>query len=247
MATSHQHTSKEQHREALATACCSKVCATLSIAMQVNMRMLQDVFVKPVCGEELRIATHYLPFTLRCVREEYEVLHHAQQSLFTEQSFHHGMQGVNAIVCLVCSLHLAPSIEELVRRKQRAIFIVYTIADDYKSIIAEQLRNIPTIAHRQLCIGIHDGGIFLYGTLKLQYHYRQTIHIDDAIRDTSLKPLYLQLVDNFENIAVNILKVYHFHEQVWQRSILTLDGEALRHHAVSLCILLIKRSTIVCC
>ena len=214
--------------------------------MQVNMRVLQDVFVKPVCGKELRIATNYLPFTLRGVREKYEVLHHTQQSILTEQTFHHGVQGVNAVVCLVRTLHFAPGIEEFVRCEQRAIFIVHSIADNHKGIIAEQLWNIPAIAHRQLRVGIHDGCIFLHGTLKLQYHYGQTVHIDDAIGNASLQALYLQLVDNLEDIPFNILKVYHFHEQVWQRSILTFDGEALRHQAIRLRILLVERSTIVC-
>ena len=156
------------------------------------------------------------------------------------------MQGVDTIVCLVCTLHLAPGIEELVWCEQRTIFVIHAIADNNKSIIAEQLRNIPAIAHRQLCVCIHDGGIFLHGTLELQNHNGQTIHIDDAIGDTSFQSLYLQLVDDLEDIAVNILKVYHFNEQVRQRGILTLDGEALRHHAIRLCVLLVKRSTIVC-
>ena len=199
-----------------------------------------------MCGEELRIATHYLPFTLRGVREEYKVLHHAQQSLLTEQPCHHGVQGVNAIVCFIRPFHFAPGIEKLVRREQRTIFIVHTIADDHESIISEQLWNIPTIAHRQLRVGIHDGGVFLHGTFELQHHYRQTIHKDDTVRNTSLQPLYLQLVDNLEDIAVRILKVYHFYKQVWQRGILTLDGEALRHQPIRLRVLLILRSAIVC-
>ena len=246
VATTHQHTSKEQHREALSTTCSSKICAALSIAMQVDMRMLQDVFVKPVCGEELRIATNYLPFTLRGVREKYEVLHHTQQSILTEQTFHHGVQGVDTIICLIRTLHFAPGIEKLVRREQRTIFIVHAIADDHESIISEQLWNIPTIAHCQLRVGIHNGSVFLHGTLELQHHYGQTVHIDDAVGNASLQSLYLQLVDNLEDIPVNILKVYHFNEQIRQRGILTLDGETLRHQAIRLCILLIKRSTIVC-
>ena len=115
MSASHQHTCKEQHREALSTTCSSKICAALSIAMQVNMRVLQYVFVKPVSGKELRIATHYLSFTLRGVREEHKVLHNAQQSFLTEQTFHHGVQRVDTIVCLIRTLHLSPSIEELIR------------------------------------------------------------------------------------------------------------------------------------
>ena len=192
-----------------------------------------------MCGEELRIATNYLSFTLRGVREEHEVLHHTQQSFLTEQTFHHGVQGVNAVVCLVRTLHFAPGIEKLVRRKQRTIFVVHTIANDHESIISEQLRNIPAIAHRQLCVGIHDGGVFLHGTLELQHYYWQTVHIDDAIGNASLQSLYLQLVDNLEDIPINILKVYHLNEQVWQQGILTLDGEALRHQAIRLCILLV--------
>ena len=199
-----------------------------------------------MCGEELRIATHYLPFTLRGVREEHEVFHHAQQSLLTEQTFHHGVQGVDTVVCLIRTLHLSPSIKEFVRCEQRTIFIVHSIADNHEGVIAKQLRNIPAIAHRQLCVGIHDGSVFLHGTLELQHHYGQTVHIDDAIGNTSFQSLYLQLVDNLEDISVNILKVYHFYEQVWQRSILTLDGEALCHQAIRLCILLVERRTIVC-
>ena len=169
-----------------------------------------------MCGEELRIATHYLSFTLRGVREKYEVLHHTQQSILTEQTFHHGVQGVDTVVCLIRTLHLAPGIEEFIRCEQRAIFIVHAIADNHEGVIAEQLRNIPTIAHCQLRVGIHNGSVFLHGTLKLQHHYGQTVHIDDAVGNASLQSLYLQLVDNLEDIPVNILKVYHFHEQVWQ-------------------------------
>ena len=197
-------------------------------------------------GKELRITADNLPFTLRCVREEHEIFHYAQQSIPSEQSCHHSMQGVYAVICLICPLHFTPGIKEFVRCEQGAIFIVHAIADNHKSIIAEQLRNIPTIAHRQLRVGIHNGGVFLYGTLELQHHYWQTIHIDDTVRDATLQPLYLQLVDNLEDIAVNILKVYHFHEQVWQRGILTFDGKPLRHQAISLCVLFIERSAIVC-
>ena len=184
--------------------------------MQVNMRVLQDVFVKPVSGKELRIATHYLPFTLRGVREKHKVLHNAQQSILTEQTFHHGVQGVDTIICLIRPLHLSPSIEELIRREQRTVFIVHAIANDDEGVIAKQLRNIPSVAHCQLRVGIHNGSVFLHGTLKLQHHYGQTVHIDDAVGNASLQSLYLQLVDNLEDIPVNILKVYHFHEQVWQ-------------------------------
>ena len=100
------------------------------------------------------------------------------------------MQGVNAIICLIRTFHFALGIEKLVRCEQRTVFIVHAIADDHKGIIAEQLRNIPSVAHRKLCIGIHDGGVFLYSTLELQYHYGQTIHIDDAVREyASLCPL----------------------------------------------------------
>ena len=167
-------------------------------------------------GKELRIATHYLSFTLRGVREEHKVLHNAQQSFLTEQTFHHGVQGVDTVVCIIRTFHFAPCIEKLVRRKQRTIFIIHAIADDHESIIAEQLWNIPAIAHRQLRVGIHDGCIFLHGTLELQHYYWQTVHIDDAVGNASLQSLYLQLVDNLEDIPINILKVYHFHEQVWQ-------------------------------
>ena len=198
-----------------------------------------------MCGEELRIATNYLPFTLRGVREEHKVLHNAQQSFLTEQTFHHGVQRVDTVVCLIRTLHLSPSIKEFVRCEQRTIFIVHTITYNHESVIVEQLRNIPAIAHRQLRVGIHDGGVFLHGTLKLQHHYGQTVHIDDAVGNASLQSLYLQLVDNLEDIPINILKVYHFHEQVWQRGILTIDSEALRHQTICQCILLIERSTII--
>ena len=215
--------------------------------MQVDVRVLQNVLIEPMGSEELRITADNLPFTFRRVGEEYEVLHYTQQPIPSEQSCHHGMQGVDTIVCLVCTLYFAPGIEEFIRCEQRAIFIIHAITDNHEGIIAKQLRNIPTIAHRQLCVGIHDGGVFLYSTLELQHHYGQTVHIDDTIWNTSFQSLYLQLVDNLEDIPINILKVYHLNEQVWQRGILTLDGETLRHQSIRLCVLLIERSTIVCC
>ena len=92
---------------------------------QLTVRYRRDIpelfrynaFVKPVCSEELRIATYYLSFTLRGVREEHKVLHNAPQSFLTEQTFHHGVQRVDTIVCLIRTFHFAPGIEKLIRRE----------------------------------------------------------------------------------------------------------------------------------
>ena len=157
------------------------------------------------------------------------------------------MQRVDAVIGLIRPLYLSPGIEELIRCEQRTIFVVHTITNHHESIISKQVRNIPTIAHSQLRIGIHNSGIFLHGTLKLQYHHWQTVYIDNTIRDTLLRAFYLQLVNNLEDILVNILKVYHLNEQIRLRRIFTLDGKALCHQPVRLDILLIQRCTTICC
>ena len=77
MAAAHQHTGKEQHREALTATCSAKVCTALTIAMQVDVRVFQNVLIEPVGSEELRIAANNLSFTLRGIGEENEALHYA--------------------------------------------------------------------------------------------------------------------------------------------------------------------------
>jgi len=80
------------------------------------------------------------------------------------------------------------------------------------------------IAHGKLRIGIHDGGVFLHGTLEFQYYNGQTIHINNAIRNAPFRALYLQLVDDTEQIILYALfaKIYRFDKQIRQSCILTL-------------------------
>ena len=157
------------------------------------------------------------------------------------------MQRIDTIARLICSLYFTPSIEEVVVSKQRAILIVYAIADYHKSIIAEQFWYIPTIAHSQLHIGIHDGSIRLHSALKFQHHHWQTVYIYYTIRNTLLRTFYLQLVHHFEDITIHILKVNHLNEQVRLRGIFALDGESLCHQPIGLRILHIEWRTIISC
>ena len=155
------------------------------------------------------------------------------------------MQRVNAVVRFIRAFYFAPGIEEILGSKQRSIFVVHTIANYNKSIIPEDVRDIPAITNSQLCKSIHDSGVCLHGALEFQHHYRQTIHINNAIRNTLLCTFYLQLVYYLEDIPLRIPKVNHFNEQIWLRSILTLDGEALSHQPIRLRILNIERCAII--
>ena len=87
--------------------------------------------------------------------------------------------------CLI-GVYLAPSVEVVIRGKERAILTIDPIANDHKSVVPKQLRYISPIAHRQLCIGIAYGSALLDSTLKLQHDHRQSIDIDHAIRYPTL-------------------------------------------------------------
>ena len=76
MTTAHQHTGKKQHRQALSTTCCTEIRSPFTVALQIDVRMFQDIFVEAMSSEELRIAAHNLSFTLRGVGKKHEVLHY---------------------------------------------------------------------------------------------------------------------------------------------------------------------------
>ena len=244
MAAAHQHPCQEKHGEALATTRGTEISAALAIAVNVDVRMLQDMLVKFVRGEELRITAHDFLLAFRVVGEKHKILNDAQQAFFSEQSLHHRVQGIDAIGGLVGAFHLAPRIEKIVVGKQGAVFVVHAVADDHEGIVSEQIGNIPAVAHRQLGESVHDGGVLLHGTLELQHHHRQTVDINDAIGDAFLRAFDFQLIDNLEDIPFGMFKVDGFNEQVGQRSILALDAEAF-HQAMRQGVLLIERSPVV--
>ena len=196
-----------------------------------------------VCGKELRIAANHFLLVLRRIGEEHKILYHTQQSLFPEQAFYHCQKGIDTVCSLIVCLYFSPRIKEVVRRKQRPIFVVHSVADDHKGVVSEQVGNVATIAHGELCIGIHDGCVFLHGTLEFQYHYGQTVHINNAVWDAPFQALYLQLVDDAQQVILYAVftKIYRLDKQIRQSRILTLQRKAFRHQPIGVAVLFIQR------
>ena len=207
--------------------------------------MQTDILEQLVRGKELRITTNNLPFIFRRIREKDKVFQHAQQTLSPEQPLHHRLQRVDAVKSPLFGVNLAPGIEKVVGSEQRAVFVVHTVTDNDKRIVFEQLGNIPPIPHRQLPIGIHDGCLLLDGAFELQHNHRQTVHIDNPVGNTGLRPFNLQLIDNPENVVRQTLpaKVNRFDIQIGQRAVVALQRKPLHHQPIGVQIVFIQRES----
>ena len=76
-----------------------------------------------------------------------------------------------------------PTVEEIVRRKQRACFIVHPIADDAERIVFHQFRNISSVADALLFVSIINRNLFFYRCFKLKNHHRNPVDIQNQIRN----------------------------------------------------------------
>ena len=164
----------------------------------------------------MRIPAHNFCVPVGAVRKIDKILDDSQQPLFAEKAAHHSYKRADAIQLLVIGLDFAPGIKEVVRSKEGAIFIVCTVADDQECIVLEQFGNVPTIAHGELGVGVHDSSVFLDSTLELQHHHRNSVEKDNTVRDTKLTAhtLNLKLVDDFENIVFRMVVIHQLDVQI---------------------------------
>ena len=168
--------------------------------------MRLDVGVELGGRIKLRIATDDLHLLLGDIGEIDKVADHLPQSSLIKQPLNHTVQGVDAILHhRLIPFNLAPRIEELIGGKQRTRLTVHPITEDAERVVLHQLRDITRITGSELNIGIVNGRLFSDRTLKLKHHQRQTVDIENAIGDTLLAALNLQLVD--DAVAVGIGRV----------------------------------------
>ena len=127
---------------------------------------------------------------------------HLPQAGVIKQPLNHGMQRVNAILLDgFIARDFTPGIEKLIRGKQRAHARVHAIADDAQCVVLHQLRDITGVTDSQLLVRFFNINFFADGTLKLKHHQRQTIDIQNRIRNTQLFAFNLKLVHYLVDIG----------------------------------------------
>ena len=192
--------------------------------------------------KKLRIATYYLQVILAGIGEENKVLDYRKQSIFAEHSLNHRIEGVNSFRKSFLIAYFIPRIEVIIVCKQRAIFIIYPVANNHKGIVFEQIGNIPCVTHRDLLISVVYSRIFFNRALELQYYKRKTVDKYNAVRYSGfLHAFYFKLVYNLKDVVGDIVKVDKAHKQILFRFILAPEKEPLHHIREKSLIAFIKR------
>ena len=119
-----------------------------------------------------------------------------------KQPLDHGEQCINAVfVDLVAGVDFAPGIKELIVGKKRPGFGIDAIADNAEGVVCEQFRDVAPVAHRQLGVGVVNGGVLADGALKFKHHQRQAVDVQNGIGNARFRADDLQLRHQFDNIA----------------------------------------------
>lgn len=76
---------------------------------------------------------------------------------------------------------LAPGVEELIGGKQAAHLVIHPVADNAQGEY-KQLWDIPAIAHRELAVGVVNGGLILADdAFKFIHHQGHTVDVENGI------------------------------------------------------------------
>ena len=145
MRRTHQQSRQIKHRKTFPATCCSEIGTAFSVAFR--FAVLLDIVKQFVGSIVLRVTAQYLFFFFSRIGKPNEVMQNITKSLLVQHSVDNGCSGMNSRQCfLFFACYFMPTVEKIVRRKQRACFIVHPIADDAERIVFHQFRNISSVA-----------------------------------------------------------------------------------------------------
>ena len=195
----HQQAGEKKHGVALTTARRAEVGAALTIAQRAAV--VEDVRVEHRRRIILRIAADDLLLLFTTIREVDEIPNHIPQPPFVEKPFDQREERADPILLRrFLSRNLPPRIVKLVRSEQRAHPVVPAVADHAERVVFHQLWDVPSVAGGELHIGIVNRRVLADRALELEYHQRQTIDVENQIRDAGFVAGNFQLAHRFVDI-----------------------------------------------
>ena len=226
----HDEPRQEKHNEALTATGRSEIGT--AFAVSERFLMCQDVCQQLPRSEILRIAGNdFHVLAIIRIREIDEIVDDIIQAFFPEHSLYHCVEGINAVCRAVVHLDTAPRVEELIIGKNGSGFRIYTIRDNRKAVVLEQLRDVPKIPCRYLDVCVMNSCVFLDGGLELHDNNRHTVQIHDGIRTACrIRSLHGHLVDDADDVlVVHTVEVNQTQMEVLRTAVFTHECLALNH------------------